>query len=220
VLTLYRPGITPDHPWADRRLVPVVLPAVVIAATVALAALLRYGYRRWSGRVLAVVAAAGAVALLGPAAAATVPVAGLATERGEVAAAQRVCAALRPGDVVLAVDQRARAEWPQLLRDLCDVPTAVVRLDLPEVTAEQPPRAVVDRVARRAAASGHRVVLMSATSDAAVRQLGLPARLVTTLRTTEDQHLLVRRPDGSDPLDVQVWLATWRPGSPGSLAVR
>lgn len=40
-LTLYRPGITPDHPWADRRLVPVVLPAVVLLAVAALAFLLR-----------------------------------------------------------------------------------------------------------------------------------------------------------------------------------
>jgi hypothetical protein len=29
-LILYRPAITPDHPWADRRLVPVVLPTVVL----------------------------------------------------------------------------------------------------------------------------------------------------------------------------------------------
>jgi hypothetical protein len=150
----------------------------------------------------------------------TIPVAGLRTERGEVQAAERVCASLRPGDVVLALDQRARAEWPQLLRDVCDVPTAVVRLDLPEVTAVDPPRAVVDRVAQRAAASGHRPVLMTATSDAVLTGLGFSARLVTSVRTKEDQHLLVRRPDSSDPLDVQVWLAAWRPGSPGSLAVR
>ncbi|NIZ91389.1 hypothetical protein [Kineococcus rubinsiae] len=37
LLTLYRPGITPDHPWADRRFVPLVLPAVVLLATAAVA---------------------------------------------------------------------------------------------------------------------------------------------------------------------------------------
>ncbi|MBO0829412.1 MAG: hypothetical protein J2P24_16690, partial [Streptosporangiales bacterium] len=30
--TLYLPGITPDHPWADRRLVPTVLPTMVLLA--------------------------------------------------------------------------------------------------------------------------------------------------------------------------------------------
>ena len=37
VLSLYRPGITPDHPWADRRLVTIVLPTVVLAAVGGLA---------------------------------------------------------------------------------------------------------------------------------------------------------------------------------------
>jgi hypothetical protein len=220
VLTLYRPGITPDHPWADRRLVPVVLPAVIIASAVALAWLLRLGYRHWPAKAVIAAGVLGGLALLGPSLAATIPVAALQTERGEVRAAERVCSALRPGDAVLAVDQRARAEFPQLLRDLCDVPVAVVRLDLPEVTATDTPKAVVDRVAARVVAAGRRPVLISATSDQIMRDLGIRAELVTSLRTKEDQHLLVRRPDGWDPLDVRVWLGTWRPGDPGSLAVR
>jgi len=47
LLTLYRPGITPDHPWADRRFVPLVLPAVVLLATAAVA----WGVRELPGRV-------------------------------------------------------------------------------------------------------------------------------------------------------------------------
>ena len=51
VLTLYRPGITPDHPWADRRLVPVVLPTVLLLAVGggALAASLAAA-QRWPAR--------------------------------------------------------------------------------------------------------------------------------------------------------------------------
>ena len=36
VLFLYRPGITPDQPWASRRLVPMVLPGFIILAVWAL----------------------------------------------------------------------------------------------------------------------------------------------------------------------------------------
>ena len=34
VVFLYRPGITPDQPWASRRLVPVVLPGFILFAVV------------------------------------------------------------------------------------------------------------------------------------------------------------------------------------------
>ncbi|MEO5608475.1 MAG: hypothetical protein ABIQ61_14495, partial [Ornithinibacter sp.] len=55
VLTLLRPGITPDHPWADRRLL-VALPLVVVLDMVAaawLAARVRPQARPWLGKVLA-----------------------------------------------------------------------------------------------------------------------------------------------------------------------
>ena len=32
VMFSYRPGITPDQPWASRRLVPVVLPGFILLA--------------------------------------------------------------------------------------------------------------------------------------------------------------------------------------------
>ena len=33
LLVFWRPSITPDHPWADRRFVPIVLPVLVLLAT-------------------------------------------------------------------------------------------------------------------------------------------------------------------------------------------
>ena len=36
VTTLYRPSITPDQPWASRRLVPAVLPGFILLAVWAL----------------------------------------------------------------------------------------------------------------------------------------------------------------------------------------
>jgi hypothetical protein len=44
------PGITPDHPWADRRLVPTVLPVVALLAVWSVAA----ATRRWGRPALAV----------------------------------------------------------------------------------------------------------------------------------------------------------------------
>jgi hypothetical protein len=44
-------------------------------------------------------------------------------------------------------------------------------------------------------------------------RLGLQPTPAVRLRTTEDQRLLTRRPDGVAPLDVEVWLAPWPGGA-------
>jgi hypothetical protein len=207
VLTLWRPGITPDHPWADRRLVPVVLPTLVIAGCAGVAWAVRAararapaGHRRVAGAVAAVF---GVLALVVPAAVATAPVATARTELGELAAVRQVCAALRPGDVVVSVDARARNEWPQLIRGVCNHPAASFR----GTPGGTPAPEVVQRVAQRIRSAGGRPVLLAANGAASLTDLGLTPVQVTRLRTTEDQRPLTRRPDGVDPLDVDVWLA-------------
>lgn len=204
VLTLYRPGITPDHPWADRRLVPVVLPVMVIAAGAAAAWVGRTARRRWPASLLLAVLAVATLAMLLPPWLTTAPVAGQRTERGEPVAVQQVCDRLAPGDVVLAVDGRAANEWPQVVRGVCGRPMASIRVAEP---AEAP--AAIRRIAARIAATGNRPVLLAATPEGAATLTGLalePA-LVANLDTVEDQHLLTRVPDGGDRLAVQVWLA-------------
>ncbi|GAB7192221.1 hypothetical protein NUM3379_29300 [Kineococcus sp. NUM-3379] len=219
LLTLYRPGITPDHPWADRRLVPVVLPAVVLLATAGLAvavawvrAKARAGER---GRVVGGAAAAGAaLLLLVPAAVATAPVAGLRTEAGQLAAVRAACASFAPGDVALAVDARARNEWPQVLRGVCGVPTAsvVVRTSVgPEGSAEAVAqvREAAHRAAERIRAAGRRPVLV-AHDPASLERLGVAAssvRQAVRISTTEDERVLTERPDGAQRLDVNLWTA-------------
>jgi hypothetical protein len=211
VLTLARPGITPDHPWADRRLVPVVLPTVVVAACAGVAWAVRTVRARapagWSGpgRTVAAgaVAALGALVLVIPAATATAPVARSRTEQGEPAAVRQVCAALRPGDVVIGVDTRARNEWPQAIRGVCGRPAgSFTRTPGGAVTPAE-----MQRVAARIRAAGGRPVLLAANSPDALTDLGLSPARVAHLRTTEDARTLVRRPDGVQPLDVDVWLA-------------
>ncbi|PPK97777.1 hypothetical protein CLV92_103312 [Kineococcus xinjiangensis] len=224
LLTLYRPGITPDHPWADRRLVPVVLPAVVLLSVAGLAAALRWvgAWRagelragRVPARLVPVVAGVGAVLLLAPAAAATAPVAGLRTERGQVAAVRTACRAFSPGDVALAVDSRARNEWPQVLRGVCGVPAASIvvpsRLGRPGSPAVvQAQRAAIDRAARRVREAGGRPVLVAADDPASLVRLGVPERAVrqaVRISTTEDERVLEERPDGAQRIHVGLWLA-------------
>jgi len=208
VLTLYRPGITPDHPWADRRMVTVVIPAFVIAATAAAAWVTRRAMRARPAPVLGVVAVVGTVALLlVPPLLATLPVAGLRTEQGEVEAAEQVCAQLGSDDVVLALDDRAANEWPQVVRGVCDRPAASV--SVVDITDTQAVAEQVRPIVARISAAGNTPVLLAATGygEAVIAALGLNPEQVVNLRTTEDQRYLTRVPDGADELDVDVWLA-------------
>ena len=203
VLTLYRPGITPDHPWADRRLVPVVLPAAVLLAVAAVAVATWAAGRRWPRRGPALVAALGVLVLLAPTVAATAPVAGQRTERGELAAVRTACAAFGPADSAILLDSRAANEWTQVLRGVCSVPTVVVRAN----SSRPADRATVLDLARAIARTGRRPVLVAAESPDAVRRLGAEPTHAVHLATTEDQRLLTRRPDGSAALGVELWVA-------------
>jgi hypothetical protein len=205
VLTWYRPGITPDHPWADRRLI-IALPTVVLLVVTVAAVCTRWSTRRMPASVMVATSVLAALALLVPTALATWPHATERVERGELAAVERVCRAFRPGDVALMVDSRAANEWPQVLRGQCGVSalstTSALRKDEPALAAavEQVSRAVGDR--------GQRLVLVGADSAEAVSALS-SGQVEQVLDTTvlEDARLLERRPDHLVTLPLQVWLA-------------
>jgi hypothetical protein len=223
LLTLLRPAITPDHPWADRRFVPVVLPGLVLLATWAVAALVRIGARRLGPVVSWPLAAAGCLALALPAAMATAPLKAAATERGEIATVRQVCRALQPGDVALLLDARAQNEWMQPLRGICGVPVAIVRELVPGQSAADtgpPPPGVpvrstreasadtVGRIAARIRAAGLRPVVVAARSRHPLDVVGAEViQQVARLDTQEDAHELVRRPDRTEHLDVDLWIA-------------
>ncbi len=205
LLTLARPGITPDHPWADRRLL-IALPLVVALVFTGLSWALRRAAasgRRWVGVVLAVVVGALVVA---PAALATWPHRAGGVERGSLAAVEDVCERLDPTtDVVLAVDSRAANEWPQVVRGMCGVPalstTSALRAD-PELLA-----ATVATLSREIGSRGRRLVLLSADSPDAIRRLGVDPNQVVNTTVREDEHVLEEKPSHTDPLPVRVWLA-------------
>jgi hypothetical protein len=219
VLVLYRPGITPDHPWADRRLVTTVLPTVALAAVAAVAWATRTLRARIPVPVFPAAAVAGTVALLWPAWSATAPVATLATERGESAAVAAVCASLGPRDVVVAVsggdgdggEDRGTNEWPQVVRGVCGRPMLSMVHPTPNPALQ---RAALDRLDALASAAGHRlVVLTAADGDGAPPQhllaLGLRPGRVVRLETTEDRRGLERPATGTTSLLVEVWTAPW-----------
>lgn len=204
LLTLYRPGITPDHPWADRRLV-IALPTVVVLTVACAAVVSRWSTRRLPYAVNVAVSVGIAAALLVPTALATRPHVDERVELGEWKAVDTVCAALRPGDVAVMVDSRAANEWPQVLRGYCGVSA----LSTTSALRNDPSRlgAAVQQVQRAVEARGGRVVLVAADSPDGLQRLGLKGAVVAVdARVQEDDRLLERRPDSLVELPIRVYL--------------
>ena len=190
----------------------------MIAATAGAAWAVRRASRsaaRTGRAVTSVTATLAVLALVGPAAVATWPLAGSRTEVGQPSTAAAVCRALRPDDVVVAVEDaaggaRAQNEWVQVVRGVCGHPSAALK----SPSAARP--AAVDRLGKLVAGAGGRLVLLAAGEDdvstsGALSALGLSPQRAVVRRTSEDQHLLARRPADVDRLVVDVWLAVWEP---------
>jgi len=207
-LALYRPGITPDHPWADRRLVVTVLPAVVLLAVCGLAWVTRAVRGRWArpGRaaLTLAVAATGATVLAVPAARASWPLAGDRTETGEPAAVAVACAAFGPGDVALLVDARTRQEWMAALRQECEIPTFGVP---GQPTDDDATPAEVEAVAARVRAAGGHPVLVAQSASPLPGLARAPQRQVVGLATEEQSRLLTRPATDLVPLSIELWIA-------------
>jgi hypothetical protein len=217
VSVLENPAITPDHPWADRRLVPTVLPVVILLALWMIATAARAVARfaeAGVGRRLGLpgrpttwgtaVAVVGLLVVLVPAERGSRDLRDTRTEAGEPAAADQACAAFAPGDVALLVDARARQEWTAVLREACGLPAFA----LPgQATDRSATRAEVLDVAARVRAAGHRPVLVAQSAEPLPRLTGRPARQVVDLDTAEHQRLLLRPPGELVPVSIELWLA-------------
>jgi hypothetical protein len=210
VVTLARPGITPDQPWASRRLVPAVLPGFLLLAVWAAGWLLAWLGRRGTAPLLRRSAAAlVAVALVLPAAATTFGLTfssagGLGTKAtygGEITAVDDLCAALPPDASVVIISYATASRLVQVVRGMCDVPAA--RLFLPQPASVQATLAGIRH-------AGRRPVLLAA-KQAQLARFGGPARRIMALRTTADAHPLTAPPTGTTPLTLNVWM--WAPPS-------
>jgi hypothetical protein len=201
--TLYRPGITPDHPWAARRLVPIVIPGLVLLAVWGLrwvrdkARRMGYGPAVQNG-----LAAVGAVLLIVPPAITSAGTAFTPVERGERAAVEAMCAALPERASVLIVERVTGDRFTQLVRGTCGVPTARVAFYR---GADLPVPSDVNRLIGRTRATGRVPVLLAARADQ-LSQYGAPVQ-VMNLRTRQEERSLVAPPDGTWSLSMAVWMA-------------
>jgi hypothetical protein len=215
VTTLYRPAITPDQPWASRRLVPAVLPGFILLAVWASGWLAGRARRGGGHRAAAgAVAVLCAAALLLPAARTTFglahkdgsPVgiklvaAGLAfqtTYAGEIAAVGRLCAALPRDSSVVFIDGLTGDWLTEDVRAMCNVPAA--RIADPRLRTVMP-------VLRGIAAAGRRPVLLAA-GKSQLAPYGGPMRQVMALHDAQDGHTLTTPPLHTWPLTVNVWMS-------------
>jgi hypothetical protein len=217
VTTLYQPSITPDQPWASRRLVPTVLPAFILLGVWAVSWLNGWLRRRSTDQVLRTAAIAVCVlAMLIPAAVTTFGLKitdsgahgyrfsadGLAFKRtyqGEIAAVNGMCAAIPRDGSVVFIDSVGNAEsWlAQVVRATCDVPVA-------SITSAKP--GDVEQVVQAIDRTGRRPVLLTSQPQS-IAGYGGQVRQIMRLRTTEDVSELTSPPLDTQPFRIDVWMS-------------
>jgi hypothetical protein len=223
---LYQPGITPHQPYASRRLVPAVLPGVVLLA-VWLASWLAQ-----KSRAVRLVDVPGflsraprAIVIFGCAAAIIAPPAtgnfgGLAFKRtfaGEIAAVDKVCPGIPRGSSVLFIDYSLYGGFGQVIRGTCDVPVAAVHTAIPEVVVgdkgnDVPPASIIAAVQAIEGAGHHPLVLAAKRAEFAplIRQFGPgTVKVLMTLAVDNDAHLAFGAPRGTSPESWTIY--SWAP---------
>jgi hypothetical protein len=213
---LYRPAITPDQPWASRRLVPAVLPGFILLAVWASAWLVgwlkQHGYAGvpsiGSGIVLAValvlpasMTTFGLGVKTGGPLGITLTADGLAfktTYGGELGAVYGMCAAIPKGSSVVIIDGPVADRLAETVRGMCGDPTARVMPSVPVV------RSIVQDIQQ----AGRRPVLLAAEASELTPYRGL-VRNVMALSTTMDSSTLMGPPRTTVPLKLSVWM--WEP---------
>ena len=224
---LWDPAVAPWQPWASHRLVPVVLPGLVLfgvwvssRVTVRAAVL---GASRLTVTLVGIccvlaLAIPPVVTSLNPGIVPHTSVgryssglskfvsrvrlrgaAGSATYAGSVAAATSLCASIGPSASVVFVNASTAAEFAPTVRVLCGVPTASM--------AAGSSSAGVEQVATSIERAGRRPVLLG-SSRAAVSLFGAVPRRVVSLRTTGDAKVLTGPPAGNWPVSYTVWMAS------------
>ena len=139
VTVLWRPAVSPDQPWASRRLVPFVLPALILGGIWAATWLKDQAAQLGRTRVTsAFVAVCGVASMLIPTALTTADLGVTATGvtahgmafraigTGELTAVNGLCQAIGPDASVVIVDQLTADRFAQVIRGICGTPAAVL----------------------------------------------------------------------------------------------
>jgi hypothetical protein len=230
VTVWWDPLVTPWQPSASRRLVPVVLPGLVLLAVWAWSWLAsRAAALGASRRVVAAVGACCVLAVAVPAAATTLGpmvtradptgpgasgldtawimrldgVGASATYRGSVAAAAALCTSIGRSASVLFTDRATAAMYAPTVRGLCGEPAALL------VSGS----AGIAQAVRAIEQAGRRPVLLGPTR-ASVSLPGSAAQQVVSLRTAADARTLSGAPAGNGMVTYSLWLAVSPPAGP------
>jgi hypothetical protein len=214
VTVLWRPAIFPDQPWASRRLVPIVLPGLILAAIWMSAWLKERGRRLGASRLAAgAVATCCVIALLVPTAVTTFgagmpqtasgsqrPTAnGLAFERtgaGEYSAVRALCAEIGPNASVVILDPVTAEQFSQVLRGMCATPTA--RMANPTLASVESVIAGIQRVGRRP--------VLLAGQESQLVAYGTPHEALNLL-TAQDAHELTHPPTRMWLIHFVIWMS-------------
>ena len=198
-LYIARPSIAPDHLWAMRRFLPVVLPAMTIAAAAA-AAWATSAIDGWQPRLRAPFVAAAIAAMVVPAAASGLPLLGAQIQGGALHAVLSVCNAT--GDnAAIAIEPYALlgTELPQTIRGFCGVPSAGIKAGVQVPLASY---------ARAWKADGRQLYVISAARRpvrvSAPHAIQIAHLVIRDAR--EPNRTLGRRPDSYAPRPVDLWL--------------
>jgi hypothetical protein len=219
-VVLWDPAIYPDQPWASQRLVTVVLPGLICLALWACSRVLLRAAQLEAGPIaLGLVATCSVLAIVAPAAVTTfdpgyvgtgkarhVAARGMALTgvfKDEKPAVSSLCAAINGGAAgsgasVIIVDSVTASAFTQVVRGMCDVPTA--RMD-----GASP--ALVEQAVSAIERAGRRPVLLGSTSGS-VDLVGAVPRQVLALTTTQDAQDLTGPPAAPWPLTYSVWMAS------------
>ena len=122
------------------------------------------------------------------------------TYQGEIAAVDRLCAAIpRDASVVFLGGTKAGdAAWlTQVVRGMCGVPVASIASPSPQSV----PQAV-----RGIQQAGRRPVLLTGVPSR-LAPYGGQIRMIMNLHTTQDENALTTAPTHTLPLDVAVWMS-------------
>ncbi|WP_344972777.1 hypothetical protein [Salinactinospora qingdaonensis] len=201
--TLARPAITPDHPWASRRLVVLVLPAFILLAVWFLAWFtrrLRSGPTASPTWFTAPLMSVAALILLVPTALTASGVMSYRMDVGSVAATEQLCDEMPPDASALILDGATSAKFMQVIRGMCGVPTAHVK---------QPDSPVLDRAISEIHQRGRRAVLVADRAEKLTPHLpaGVDPAHPFNVRTEKDPSTLMKPPQGPWIFDTDVWVA-------------
>jgi hypothetical protein len=235
---LLRPAITPHQPWASRRLVPAVLPGLILFAVWLAAWLGRQSrvlrlvnvpaYLERSPRIFVIACCAGAIFLppmignfgLGLKSGGPLGIMpysdGLALQRtyvGEIAAVDKICQAIPEDSSVLIADYTLNQQFGQAIRGMCGVPTAGVQTVIPNTTTAGAGQLIAASTlladVRAIEKVGRHPIVLAATSTELAPLGNGVVNLVMDQDTSIDEHVTFGTPRNTVPQLFTVY--SWEP---------